>query len=71
MDQMTTESCSITSEKESLTNFRINDLQAGFLPSIILSESRLGGDKCRHRRIDLPFVYSEQGSKISCAGDCV
>ena len=39
MDQMTTESCSITSEKESLTNFGINDLQAGFLPSIILPES--------------------------------
>jgi site-specific recombinase XerD len=38
MDQMTTENCSIISEKESLTDFRSNDLQAGFLPSIILSE---------------------------------
>jgi site-specific recombinase XerD len=38
MDQMTTENCSIISEKESLTYFRSNDLQAGFLPPIILPE---------------------------------
>jgi integrase/recombinase XerD len=38
MDQMTTEDCNIISEKESLTDFRSNDLQAGFLPSIILPE---------------------------------
>jgi len=38
MDQMTTENCSIISEKESLTDFGSNDLQAGFLPSIILPE---------------------------------
>ena len=36
MDQMTIENCSIISEKEPLTDFRSNDLQAGFLPSIIL-----------------------------------
>ena len=38
MDQRTTEDCSIISEKESLTDYGSNDLQAGFLPSIILPE---------------------------------
>jgi site-specific recombinase XerD len=38
MDQMTTEDCSIISAKESLTDFGSSDLQAGFLPSIILPE---------------------------------
>jgi hypothetical protein len=38
MDQMTTENCSIISEKETLANVGRNDPQAGFLPSIILPE---------------------------------
>ncbi|MBE3139154.1 MAG: tyrosine-type recombinase/integrase [Thermoplasmata archaeon] len=36
MDQMTIENCSIISTEESLPEFERNDLQAGFLPSIIL-----------------------------------
>jgi integrase/recombinase XerD len=38
MDQMTTENFSIISEKETLADFGRNDLEAGFLPSIILPE---------------------------------
>ena len=38
MDQMTTENCSITSEKEPLADFGSNDLDAGFLPPVILPE---------------------------------
>jgi integrase/recombinase XerD len=38
MDQMTIENCSIISAKESLPEFRSNDLSAVFLPSIILPE---------------------------------
>ncbi|MBN2569545.1 MAG: tyrosine-type recombinase/integrase [Deltaproteobacteria bacterium] len=38
MDRITIEDFSITSAKESLTDFGSNDLQAGFLPSIILPE---------------------------------
>ena len=38
MDQMTTENFSNISEKETLADFRSNDLEAGFLPSIILPE---------------------------------
>jgi integrase/recombinase XerD len=42
MDQMTTEHYSILSEQEPLTDFGRNDLQAGFLPSIILPEIHRG-----------------------------
>jgi hypothetical protein len=38
MDQMAIENCSIVSAKESLPEFGINDLQAGFLPSLVLPE---------------------------------
>ncbi len=38
MDQMTTENCSIISEKEPLSDFGSNDLPAVFLPPIILTE---------------------------------
>jgi integrase/recombinase XerD len=38
MDQMAIEDCGIVSAKESLPEFGIDDRQAGFLPSIILSE---------------------------------
>ncbi|TFH46241.1 MAG: hypothetical protein E4G94_02830 [ANME-2 cluster archaeon] len=38
MDQMTTENCSIQSAKEFLPDFGRHDLQAGFLPSVILPE---------------------------------
>jgi len=38
MDQMTTENFSITSEKGPLADFGSNDLDAGFLPSVILPE---------------------------------
>ncbi len=38
MDQMTTENCSITSEKEPLADFGSSDLDAGFLPPVILPE---------------------------------
>jgi integrase/recombinase XerD len=38
MDQMTTGNFSTTSEKEPLTDFGSNDLDAGFLPSVILPE---------------------------------
>ncbi len=38
MDQMTTENFSIISEKETLADFGRNDIEAGFLPSIILPE---------------------------------
>jgi integrase/recombinase XerD len=38
MDQMAVENCSNLSEQESLLEFEINAQQAGFLPSVILSE---------------------------------
>jgi len=38
MDQTTTENCSIQSAKEFLPDFGRHDLQAGFLPSVILPE---------------------------------
>jgi len=38
MDQMAIENCSIVSAKESLPEFGINDLQAVFLPPLILPE---------------------------------
>ena len=38
MDQMARENCSIVSAKEFLSEFGINDRQAGFLPSLILPE---------------------------------
>jgi integrase/recombinase XerD len=42
MDRMTIKNCSILSENESLTDFGSNDLQAGFIPSIILPETYRG-----------------------------
>jgi len=42
MDQMTTENFSITSEKEPLADFGSNDLDAGFLPSVIFPEIYTG-----------------------------
>ena len=38
MDQMATGNCSSISAQESLPEFEINVQQAGFLPSVILSE---------------------------------
>src|SRR5512146_1857189 len=39
MDQMAVENCNIISAKEPLPEFEIGDRQAGFLPSIVLSET--------------------------------
>ena len=42
MGQIAIENCSIVSAKESLPEFEINAQQAGFLPSVILSEIHRG-----------------------------
>jgi len=56
MDQMATENCSIVSAKESLPESGINDLQAGFLPSIILPEIY----RAKSGRVVYPAYTQEQ-----------
>ena len=64
MNQMIAENCSIVSPKESLSEFGIDAQQAGFLPSIILTEIYRG----KSGKVFYP-VYTQQAIALQWALD--